>query len=118
MPTSTLNKADWDLLVGRIKDGKCTPFLGAGACAGVLPLAREIAQKWADEYDYPLSDTTNLIQVAQFLAVQTQESRFPKDLLKRNTGNLAPDFDRPTEIHSVLAGLPMPIYITTNYDDF
>ena len=75
MPTSTLNKADWDLLVGRIKDGKCTPFLGAGACAGVLPLAREIAQKWADEYDYPLSDTTNLIQVAQFLAVQTQESR-------------------------------------------
>jgi hypothetical protein len=118
LPPRTLTKVDWDLLIGRIRDGKCTPFLGAGACAGVIPLASEIATEWATAYDYPLSDTTNLIQVAQFLAVQAQESRFPKDLLKRRVGKLSPDFDRPTEIHSVLAGLPLPIYITTNYDDF
>ena len=118
MPLRTLTPADWDLLTGRIKEGKCTPFLGAGACAGVIPLAGEISRQWAEKYDYPLPDKSNLIQVAQFLAVQTQEPGFPKDLLKRNVGNLAPDFNRPTEIHSVLAGLPLPIYITTNYDDF
>jgi hypothetical protein len=118
MPARNLSRADWDLLIGRIKDGKCTPFLGAGASAGVIPLARDIAEEWANDYDYPLSDTTNLIQVAQFLAVQTQESSFPKDLLKRRVASLSPDFDRAAEIHMVLAALPLPIYITTNYDDF
>jgi len=36
----------WDLLVDRINDGKCTPFLGAGACADVLPVGGAVAQTW------------------------------------------------------------------------
>ena len=112
-----LRQGDWDLLIGRLKAGECTPFLGAGACAGVLPLAKDIAQEWAKAYDYPLPDTDNLIQVAQFLAVQ-EDARFPKEKLKQRIGNVKPDFTRPAETHCVLADLPLPIYITTNYDDF
>ena len=38
-----LQDRDWTLLLRRIKDGKCTPFLGAGACYGALPLGSTLA---------------------------------------------------------------------------
>lgn len=113
-----LGKGDWDLLIKRIRNGECTPFLGAGACAGVLPLASEIAQEWADEYDYPLTDSTNLIKVAQYLAVEYNDWLFPKMLIKERFEKVVPNFKLPSEIHGVLAELPLPLYITTNYDDF
>jgi hypothetical protein len=62
-----LEEKDWNLLLGRIKDGKCNPFLGAGACAGVLPRGSDIAKKWAEEYEYPLEDCADLARVAQFM---------------------------------------------------
>jgi len=65
---NTLEERDWELLLRRIKDGKCTPFLGAGACFGALPLGGEIAQKWAQEHEYPLEDCHDLARVAQYLA--------------------------------------------------
>lgn len=114
-----LKKGDWDLLINRIKQGACTPFLGAGACAGTLPLARQIALRWAEYYDFPLPDNSNLIQVAQFLAVDQQDVEFPKLLLQQEFDQISgPDFDNRNEIHRVLAELPLPIYITTNYDSF
>lgn len=36
-----------------IDDETCTPFIGAGACAGLLHLASDIAAKWSKEYKYP-----------------------------------------------------------------
>ena len=47
-PANGLNDDDWDMLLQRIKSGSCTPFLGAGACAGTLPLGADVARKWAD----------------------------------------------------------------------
>ena len=38
MMPNTLSEEDWEILLRRIDKGKCTPFLGAGACYGVLPL--------------------------------------------------------------------------------
>jgi hypothetical protein len=114
-----LNEVDWDLLVMRIKQGKCTPFLGAGACAGVLPFGQDIAQEWAKKYNYPLRDSGDLARVAQFLAVQSGEMLFPKDLIKEQFEKIDhPDFDRASEIHGVLADLPLRLYLTTNYDAF
>jgi hypothetical protein len=114
-----LPEVDWDLLVTRIKQGKCTPFLGAGACAGVLPLGKDIAMEWAEKYNYPLPDSTDLVRVAQFLSVQSREPNFPKEKIKERIENIAPpDFNQPGEIHGTLAKLPLPLYITTNYDDF
>jgi hypothetical protein len=115
---NTLKERDWDLLLRRIKAGKCTPFLGAGACFGALPLGSDIAQRWAQEHEYPLEDCSDLARVAQFLAVE-YDPMFPKEeILKRFEGCTPPDFTAPDEPHCVLAGLPLPIYMTTNYDDF
>ena len=115
---NNLEDRDWDSLLRRIKDGKCTPFLGAGACAGFIPLGSDIAQEWAQGHSYPLSDPWNLPRVAQFLAIK-YDPMFPKDeVVSRFQTVVPPDFDAPGEPHGVLADLPLPIYITTNYDDF
>lgn len=118
MPTS-LNDSEWDLLVHRINDEKCTPFLGAGAAYGVLPLGAEIAQGWAGEFGYPLEDDSNLTRVATYLAVQ-RDSMYPKELLLRTwfVNPKPPNFEDPGEPHAALAELPIPIYMTTNYDSF
>lgn len=114
-----LQERDWNLLLRRIRAGKCTPFLGAGACFGALPLGGEIAQEWAQEYRYPLEDYYDLARVAQFLAVQ-YDPMFPKEeILRRFFQKIdPPDFTEPDEPHGALADLPLPIYMTTNYDDF
>ena len=114
-----LRDEDWDLLLRRISTEKCTPFLGAGACYGVLPLGADIAKRWATKYDYPMEDPSNLISVAQFLALKYSDSVFPKDLIVEMFKEFkAPDFTDSLEPHRVLASLPLPVYITTNYDDF
>jgi hypothetical protein len=109
---------DWDILIKRIRDKKCTPFLGAGACYGVLPLGADIARQWAQQYEYPLEDTSNLVAVAQFLALK-QDRMFPKEEIVRMFATFnSPKFTDASEPHSVLASLSLPIYVTTNYDNF
>jgi hypothetical protein len=114
-----LEDRDWDLLLRRIRDGKCTPFLGAGAAHGVLPLGSQIAQDWAKEYKYPLEDAGNLARVATYLAVE-YDPMYPKETLLQKwfRDPRPPDFNDRSEPHAVLAGLPFPIYMTTNYDPF
>ena len=115
------DEGHWDFLLQRIRDGKCTPFLGAGACHPSIPLATELALSWADEHDYFERDHSrraNLAVVAQYLAV-TRDPMFPKQkLLRRIESCQAPDFSEEDEPHGVLADLPLPIYLTTNCDDF
>ena len=110
---------DWDLLLGRIETGSCTPFLGAGACSGTLPLGSDVARRWAGTYAYPLEDAHDLPRVAQFLAVRMDDAMFPKELMGTDLQGLdPPDFRREDEPHGTLAKLPIPVYLTTNYDDF
>jgi len=117
--TSKLEDGDWDILLRRIKDGKCTPFLGAGVNAGLLPLGADIAKKWAAHYHYPLEDSWDLARVAQFLAVRRRDSMFPKEEAIKELSNVGPpDFTKQALPHGILADLPLPVYLTTNYDDF
>jgi SIR2-like domain len=116
---SNLEEKDWGIILSRIRSGNCTPFIGAGASHGVLPLGSEIAQEWAEAYGYPLEDSHNLVRVAQFLAIELGDGLRPKEIILdkfRSSG--APDFTVPNEPHSLLASLPLPVYITTNYDNF
>lgn len=113
-----LDENSWNLLLQRINDGKCTPFIGAGTCYGVLPLGAEIARHLAQKYEYPLDDAADLMRVAQFLALEFKDAVFPKDEVLKLFDNKAPDFSDPYEPHRVLANLPLPVYLTTNYDDF
>lgn len=115
----SLPDKDWNLLIRSIKLGRCTPFIGAGACYGVLPLGADISRKWAADNDYPFEDSNNLIKVAQFLAVENYPM-FPKDeIVQMFSGfKTLPDFANKSEPHRLLADLPLPVYLTTNYDDF
>jgi hypothetical protein len=114
-----LSERDWTLLIRAIRNQQCTPFLGAGACYGTLPLGGDVARAWAEKYGYPFADDFNLMKVAQFLAVEFYPM-FPKDeivdLFKQKKA--LPDFANKTEPHRMLADLPLPVYMTTNYDHF
>lgn len=115
---NTLGEADWELLLRRIKNGKCTPFIGAGACWGVLPTGAEIARDWAASYKYPLDCTHELAKIAQYIAVRTDQNT-PKEMIQERFKNITPpDFTKEDEIHGILATLPISTYITTNYDNF
>jgi hypothetical protein len=115
-----LKDEQWELLLRRISKGECTPFLGAGACYGTLPLGGEIANKWASQHDYPLDDTHDLARVSQYLAIKYGDNVYPKEKILHEffEGVNTPDFAKPDEPHGLLAQLPLSIYMTTNYDDF
>jgi len=120
MPNSLQDKY-WELLIDRIyrKDPPtCTPFLGAGACYGLLPLAGDVARKWAATYNYPFPDSSDLVKLAQYVAIN-YDRMAPKEeilnVLKQEAK--APDFKDPLQPHRALADMPLPIYLTTNYDN-
>jgi len=114
----SLMENDWKVLLQRIRTGRCIPFLGAGACHGTLPLGGDIAAQWASDNNYPLDDRNDLAHVAQFLAVE-YDPYFPKiDLVDKLMRVPPPDFAGLDEPHALLADLPLPIYMTTNYDNF
>ncbi len=116
----------WGHILSSINDSqdpnkfpKCIPLIGDEASTPWIPTAKDIASKWAKDHGYPLEDSSQLSRVAQFLALDQNES-FPKEELLREFGNRPPpDFslkDFENTAYSVLADLNLPIYITTNYD--
>jgi hypothetical protein len=115
----TLDDRDWDNLLYRIKSGKCTPFIGPEVVQAIVPTEADLALAWATEHAYPLNDPHNMPRVAQFLAVR-RDPAFPADEVARRLAQLKarPDFDDPDEPHNFLASLPLPLYMTTNYDNF
>jgi hypothetical protein len=115
-----MKEDDWGLILSMIKLKACTPFLGAGACYKALPLGKDIAHEWSTQYGYPLKESAgDLAKVAQFIAVEKDAPMLPKlDVTQRFAKIRPPDFTAPDEPHAALASLPLPIYITTNYDDF
>jgi hypothetical protein len=114
---SLWDENDWNALLWAIKYKECTPFLGAGACSGVLPSGGDLAAEWAREFNYPFHDPRNLIRVSQFVAIRAGP-KTPRFKIRRKFSGAKPDFDNPDEPHRVLAELRLPVYITTNYDDF
>ena len=59
-----MDEGAWNTLITRIQLGKCTPFIGAGAAAGTLPLGGDIAAAWAKRWGYPQKDNLDLARVA------------------------------------------------------
>jgi len=134
----------WPALLRSIRRGQCTPILGPGLFETMLGSLREIAQRWAEAYHYPMAphEREPLPQVAQYLTIN-QYRQAPYDELieyledyiqQRYQADLPPDLQqgriplnqlltavgshhRSTldhEPYKALAQLPLPIYITTN----
>jgi hypothetical protein len=135
----------WDILLDNIAEGACTPFLGPGVTHGLLPTHEEIAHLLADNYHYPFMDNDRLPRVAQFIAT-LDNRRLRRDIVRlcatafrRSIGQKPRPDDRTielsaiieaahwsalsreineSEIHHQLADLALPLYITTNFDNF
>jgi hypothetical protein len=70
------NEIEWNEIIDDIMYKRYAPFLGAGAGVPWLPLAGTIAKEWAEKYDYPLEDKTNLANVSQFMAIDKRNDTF------------------------------------------
>jgi hypothetical protein len=118
-----ITENDWNTLVTKIRSGLCTPFIGAGASHPLLPLGSELsARLLADEERAtgsacPLPDRTDLAKVTQFIAVTRNDTSVPKLQIANIIRAAAPP-ETTTDPHRTLAALGLPIYLTTNYDDF
>ena len=135
----------WNTLLGNIADGECTPFLGPGITDGLLPSPADLAQQFATEYNYPFPATQSLPRIAQFVGT-LDNRRLRKEIIrtlasgfKSRTGfktaandhelslcktigtvnwpNCTPSLCQ-NEIHHQLADLNLPLYVTTNFDNF
>ena len=107
-------ESDWQFLLAQIKAQTCIPVLGAGACAGALPLANQVVKDWTELYEVPSWISPNLESVSQYLAILKQPM-YPKTTFAEMLRNLPlPPMFEP---HTTLAKLPLPVYLTTNYDE-
>ena len=147
----------WPALLQNIRDQECTPILGPGLTEPLLGTHREIAQRWAKTYNFPLAphQRDELPQVAQYLSTCLQPVFPLKELLKylgkemqrRYKSELSAEMLNPyggdlhdpqhglsldklisavgaqyrkrneAEPHKVLATLPLPLYITTDFSN-
>jgi hypothetical protein len=116
------NEHAWDLLIKNLKAGECVPFLGAGACHGHIPLGGPMALDWGGAAGYPLQDRTNLARVMQYIAMTGYDgdaTSLKRDFIAREIASVRPpDFGDPAQVHGLLARFDLPLYVTTNYDDF
>ena len=116
---SAVHEREWQRLVEQIRNGDCTPFLGAGACSGTLPLADELSRIWADHYDYPFGSEATLPEVMQYASVIERDFVTVKQrVVDQLSGMGQPDFTNVNEPHAMLAKHPISVYLTTNYDDY
>src|SRR5262249_37353687 len=86
-----LDDKTWERLLKRIRDDKCTPVIGSGACTAPptgpdpaewakwkYPSKEQIALKFAVDYAYPLDDQTKLKRGAKYVAA-TDDIMAPKE---------------------------------------
>jgi hypothetical protein len=132
----------WPVVLASIRRGAVTPILGPGVVEALLGSRREIALRWAETYKFPLAfqDRDSLPEVAQYLAVdqapvfpaQALEEYLHEELVHRYAAELPPEAAsasliellskaaalhrerNPADPHRVLAGLPLPLFITTH----
>jgi SIR2-like domain len=114
-----MDDADWQRLVAQVRRGDCTPFLGSGACHPTLPTGRALSEEWAERERYPFEDRTNLPRVMQYAAIRARDTVEVKQRLAQQLRLRGrPAEADATEPHRLLALQDLPVYLTTNYDDF
>jgi hypothetical protein len=136
------NLRKWPALLNNITSARCTPILGPGASEWLFGSRREIAERWAETFGFPMSGSgrESLPQVTQYVAVDQDLSFMRGQLMAYlrqqallHLGDAQPSApenasldelisaagaiyasQHETESCRVLAALPLPIYLTTN----
>jgi hypothetical protein len=109
-PAGGLDEGAWRVIRLGIESGTFIPLLGHEINAGSLPMPSEIAQRWISRHGLGTIEP-DLAHVTDLLSAEFAWM-YPRELLERE---LRPE--APTGAHRILARLPLPIYITTTYDD-
>ncbi len=86
--------------------------------SSVLTLRAKIAKDWTKDEGYPLDDTPNLARVARFVSLKYDPEYPRRKLVEQMATITPPDYDNKDNPYQILANLPLPVYITTGYDDF
>ena len=115
-----LKEEDWKSLISKIdsETRKCTPILGTGMTLEMFTQRSKIAEEWSKEEGYPLEDSANLARVARFLSLTYDPEYTRQKLVNQMAGTTRPNYQDADDPYKILADLPLPIYITTAYDDF
>lgn len=114
-----MDDADWTRLIDQLRMGHCTPFIGPGVFGNSPPIGPDLGAKFAARYHYPFADSHDLSRVMQFASVTTGDPVYIKEMICRGLDEEPPpDFSDPAEPHGFLAGFPLPVFMTTNYDDY
>jgi hypothetical protein len=126
-----MEERDWEWLLDDINEAQVTPILGGELIQGTIPSRPELAEELAKDCKPPIRNRTTLARFAQFF--ETVEAKgdkfFPRRKVcrkikdaeehieaRRAVAVQGPRFEQPDEPHAILAGLNLPLYITTNYD--
>lgn len=137
----------WPVIFSSLQAEQCTPILGPGLYEPLIGSWYEMASNLANRYGFPLAGfyRDRMPQVTQYLvthfdlntlftsvdglirgALQQRFQASLPDSLKKPNSDLLQLFsaagkiyrqENPSEQHNVLAGLPIRIFISTNYDD-
>lgn len=114
-----MDDRDWHRLIAQLKNGDILPFVGGEATDGILPNGVDLSERWASAYGYPFVDRGDLPRVMQFVATTLGDPVHLKQQVSRELMTPpTPDFASDTEVHGLLARFPIPVFVTTNYDDF
>ncbi len=134
--TTQPNDGHYDTLIRAIIEGRLIPFFGAGVnmcgrpegtewviTSNFLPNAQELARYFANTYELPFGESTDLARVSQYITVTKGTGSLYEDL------HSLLDADYPvTTLHQFFAKLPTilaqvgypprhQLIVTTNYDD-
>jgi len=86
----------WDAVVNLIEDGLCVPVLGPGLVEAVFGSTRDIAQQWAERYEFPLAprNRDDLSQVAQYLSYRKGKYFAISELRKQLVAHIRAKFQK------------------------
>jgi len=100
MPSDEDSQDAVDAIAADMAIGHCVPVLGPGLIEPLFGSSRDIAQRWAERYAFPLApgDRDDLAQVAQYLTYRTSRNvaldELRKELVARVRDTYADDLRR------------------------
>ncbi len=113
-----LENINWPAILLNLKKQRLVPFLGAGASLGSkgwtgLPSGGKLAESLANECGYPGNDKSDLLRVSQYYALTIGEMPLRESVNEK----LSQPEVKPGEVHNILAGWPIEVVLTTNFDN-
>jgi hypothetical protein len=112
-----LTPSEWDILTRLIWDGKCTPVIGPAIAPEQLPSFPSLARRLADDFVYPLPDHADLSSVVEYGSQRLRRETVEDHIKQVYEQTLTAKTLAVDNTFAVLASLPLPIYITTTFDD-